>query len=82
MLVYKQDDLCHKHYAITIGHQKLKLFGRLYQPNSHENWCCFLVIRKTTTGGNALKFYASVRLDIRRVGSIKNGDEVIMMKLV
>ena len=32
---------------------------------------------ETTTGGNALKFYASVRLDIRRVSSIKNGDEVI-----
>lgn len=32
---------------------------------------------ETTTGGNALKFYASVRLDIRRLGSIKNGDEVI-----
>ena len=32
---------------------------------------------ETTTGGNALKFYASVRLDIRRTGSIKNGDEVI-----
>jgi recombination protein RecA len=32
---------------------------------------------ETTTGGNALKFYASVRLDIRRVGSIKSGDEVI-----
>jgi len=32
---------------------------------------------ETTTGGNALKFYASVRLDIRRVGSIKRGDEVI-----
>ena len=31
----------------------------------------------TTTGGNALKFYASVRLDIRRVGAIKRGDEVI-----
>jgi recombination protein RecA len=31
---------------------------------------------ETTTGGNALKFYASVRLDIRRVGSIKNGEEV------
>ena len=31
----------------------------------------------TTTGGNALKFYSSVRLDIRRVGSIKKGDEVI-----
>ena len=32
---------------------------------------------ETTTGGNALKFYASVRLDIRRTGSIKDGDEVI-----
>ena len=32
---------------------------------------------ETTTGGNALKFYASVRLDIRRIGSIKRGDEVV-----
>ena len=32
---------------------------------------------ETTTGGNALKFYASVRLDIRRTGAIKKGDEVI-----
>ena len=32
---------------------------------------------ETTTGGNALKFYASVRLDIRRIGSVKEGDEVI-----
>jgi recombination protein RecA len=32
---------------------------------------------ETTTGGNALKFYSSVRLDIRRTGSIKKGDEVI-----
>ena len=32
---------------------------------------------ETTTGGNALKFYASVRLDIRRVTSIKDGDNVI-----
>ena len=32
---------------------------------------------ETTTGGNALKFYASVRMDIRRVGSIKRGEEVI-----
>ena len=32
---------------------------------------------ETTTGGNALKFYASVRLDIRRVTSIKDGDQVI-----
>ncbi|MGH8477262.1 MAG: recombinase RecA [Methylococcales bacterium] len=32
---------------------------------------------ETTTGGNALKFYASIRLDIRRIGSIKKGDEVV-----
>ncbi len=32
---------------------------------------------ETTTGGNALKFYASVRLDIRRTGAIKNGEEVV-----
>jgi len=31
---------------------------------------------ETTTGGNALKFYASVRLDIRRIGAVKNGDEI------
>jgi recombination protein RecA len=31
---------------------------------------------ETTTGGNALKFYASVRLDIRRIGAVKNGEEV------
>ncbi len=33
---------------------------------------------ETTTGGNALKFYSSVRLDIRRVGAIKDGDEVTL----
>jgi recombination protein RecA len=32
---------------------------------------------ETTTGGNALKFYASVRLDIRRIGAIKNGEEIV-----
>jgi recombination protein RecA len=32
---------------------------------------------ETTTGGNALKFYASVRLDIRRIGQIKNGEEIV-----
>jgi recombination protein RecA len=32
---------------------------------------------ETTTGGNALKFYASVRLDIRRIGSVKSGDEIV-----
>jgi len=32
---------------------------------------------ETTSGGNALKFYSSVRMDIRRIGAIKNGDEII-----
>ncbi len=32
---------------------------------------------ETTTGGNALKFYASIRLDIRRIGQIKDGDEIV-----
>ena len=32
---------------------------------------------ETTTGGRALKFYASVRLDIRRIGAIKKGDEIV-----
>ena len=32
---------------------------------------------ETTTGGNALKFYSSVRLDIRRIGSIKNGEDIV-----
>ncbi|MEO9079773.1 MAG: DNA recombination/repair protein RecA, partial [Rhodanobacter sp.] len=32
---------------------------------------------ETTTGGNALKFYASVRLDIRRIGAVKRGEEII-----
>ena len=32
---------------------------------------------ETTTGGNALKFYSSVRLDIRRTGSVKDGENII-----
>jgi len=32
---------------------------------------------ETTTGGNALKFYASIRLDIRKIGQLKDGDEAI-----
>ena len=42
-----------------------------------KDWSNVLVVLKTTTGGNALKFYASIRLDIRRIGAIKDGDEVI-----
>src|SRR5436853_6361202 len=37
---------------------------------------------ETTTGGNALKFYASVRLDIRRIGSVKDGEEIVDRKSV
>jgi len=62
-----------------------KLTGNIKRSN-----CCVIFINQirmkigvmfgspeTTTGGNALKFYASVRLDIRRTGSIKKGDEVV-----
>ena len=62
-----------------------KLTGNIKRAN-----CCVIFINQirmkigvmfgnpeTTTGGNALKFYSSVRLDIRRIGSIKKGDEVI-----
>src|SRR5574344_1724152 len=56
---------------------------------SKTNTCCIFINQlrekigvmfgnpETTTGGNALKFYASVRLDIRRIGQIKDGDNVI-----
>jgi recombination protein RecA len=56
----------------------------------HKTGCCVIFINQlrekigvmfgnpeTTTGGNALKFYASVRIDIRRIGQIKSGDAVI-----
>jgi recombination protein RecA len=56
----------------------------------HKSNCCMVFINQlrqkigvvfgspeTTSGGNALKFYASVRLDIRRIGAIKNGVEVV-----
>jgi recombination protein RecA len=62
-----------------------KLTGNIKRAN-----CCVIFINQirmkigvmfgnpeTTTGGNALKFYASVRLDIRRIGAIKKGEEVI-----
>ena len=56
---------------------------------SKTNCCCIFINQlrekigvmfgnpETTTGGNALKFYASVRVDIRRIGQIKSGDEVV-----
>jgi recombination protein RecA len=62
-----------------------KLTGSL---KKHNTMCIFInQIRmkigvmfgspETTTGGNALKFYASVRLDIRRIGAVKNGEEIV-----
>src|SRR5690242_9818131 len=56
---------------------------------SKTNCCCIFINQlrekigvmfgnpETTTGGNALKFYSSVRLDIRRIGAIKRGEEVV-----
>ena len=62
-----------------------KLTGNIKRAN-----CCVIFINQirmkigvmfgypeTTTGGNALKFYSSVRLDIRRIGAIKKGEEVV-----
>lgn len=47
-----------------------------HQPDSNEDWR-HVRHPETTTGGNALKFYASVRLDIRRIGAVKVGDEIV-----
>ncbi|GAO30371.1 RecA protein [Geofilum rubicundum JCM 15548] len=56
---------------------------------SKTNTCCIFINQlrekigvmfgnpETTTGGNALKFYSSIRLDIRRISQLKNGDEVV-----
>jgi recombination protein RecA len=52
------------------------LYGFLYQSIERENWSN-VGNPETTTGGNALKFYASVRLDIRRSTQIKDGDNVL-----
>ena len=54
----------HNYLVIFINHIRMKI-------------CVMFGNPETTTGGNALKFYASVRLDIRRVGSIKKGEEVL-----
>jgi recombination protein RecA len=59
-------------------HQALQLHGHLHQPAAHEDRQHDAGPEpETTTGGNALKFYASVRLDIRRIGSVKKGEEII-----
>jgi recombination protein RecA len=57
-------------------HQACRHAGDLHQPDPDEDRVMF-GNPETTTGGNALKFYASVRLDIRRIGSIKKGEEVV-----
>ena len=66
-----------------------KALRKLTGTISKTNTCCIFINQlrekigvmfgspETTTGGNALKFYSSVRLDIRRISSIKNGDQVI-----
>jgi len=62
-----------------------KLTGQIHQTNTSVVFINQIRMKigvmfgspETTTGGNALKFYSSVRLDIRRTGSIKNGDEVV-----
>jgi RecA/RadA recombinase len=55
---------------------QVQLHGHLHQPDPHEDRRD-VRLPETTTGGNALKFYASVRLDIRRIGAIKERDEVV-----
>lgn len=66
-----------------------KALRKLTGSISKANCCCIFINQlrekigvmfgnpETTTGGNALKFYASIRIDIRRIGQIKNGDEII-----
>ena len=51
---------------------KAKTTVRLHQSNARERWASCLAIRKHTSGGKALKFYASVRIDIRRKETIKD----------
>ncbi len=66
-----------------------KALRKLTGSISKANCCCIFINQlrekigvmfgnpETTTGGNALKFYASIRMDIRRIGQIKNGDEIV-----
>jgi recombination protein RecA len=61
---------------LTGSISKSKLPGHLHQPDPHKIGVMY-GSPETTTGGNALKFYASVRLDIRRTGAIKDRDEVV-----
>jgi recombination protein RecA len=61
---------------LTASIGRSELHGDLHQPDPHEDRRD-VRLPETTTGGNALKFYASVRLDIRRIGAIKDRDEVV-----
>ena len=61
---------------MTVFYQQIENHRHFHQPASNENWCD-VRSPETTTGGNALKFYASMRLDIRRIGAIKDKDSVI-----
>ena len=61
---------------LTASISQVQHHGDLHQPDPHEDRRD-VRLPETTTGGNALKFYASVRLDIRRIGAIKERDEVV-----
>jgi RecA/RadA recombinase len=61
---------------LTAGDLEVGLHGDLHQPDPREDRR-HVRQPETTTGGRALKFYASVRLDIRRIGQLKEGEEVI-----
>ena len=56
---------------------RTKTCGHLHQPAAHRRSASCSAVPETTTGGNALKFYCSVRLDIRRIETIKNGTDAI-----
>ncbi len=58
-------------------HQALEHHRTFHQPDPVRKSGVMFGNPETTTGGNALKFYSSVRMDIRRIGAIKNGEEVV-----
>ena len=55
---------------------KERLCRHLHQPNPHEDWCDVWQ-PETTPGGNALKFYASLRIEVRRSAQIKQNERII-----
>ena len=58
-------------------HSQNEYHRYFYQSNSYENWSYGYGSPETTTGGNALKFYASVRIDVRRIATLKQGEQNI-----